>query len=339
LRFYAGDVDAQQIREFADEVAVPGGRSSGLADAPAEEPAASHPFAEENAIRVILRRVGERAGVGNVHPHRFRRTFATWAIEAGAHETDVMLLLGHSTLAMTHHYAQTYSSQQAVRAHAALSPVAQLRAEDGEEPADGVDMAAATTGEHPIEDRAPDLRSSPNGASHVVRSEPPGASPAAPAARREGRMTTAKAAIEAGQTLVGKYRGEEHTCEVVAHDERLYFVRPNGEVFTSPSAAGKAVTGTATNGYRFWSIPEQAPSGQQGRQKAAREAVAAVTADVTPSTADGAHSASGAAKPAKMIQRAKSQKDVPDDQVRYSCSSCMEAFEACPQGHPALDAG
>ena len=39
--------------------------------------------------------MGERAGVGNVHPHRFRRTFATWAIESGAHETDVMLLLGH----------------------------------------------------------------------------------------------------------------------------------------------------------------------------------------------------------------------------------------------------
>lgn len=88
-----------------------------------------HAFADENAMRVILRRLAEKAGVSGVHPHRFRRTFATWAIESGAHETDVMLLLGHTTLAMTHRYAQTYTSQQAVRAHAALSPVARLGTE------------------------------------------------------------------------------------------------------------------------------------------------------------------------------------------------------------------
>ena len=98
-----------------------------------EEPGAlfltrdGQPFADENAMRVILRRLAEKAGVSGVHPHRFRRTFATWAIESGAHETDVMLLLGHTTLAMTHRYAQTYTSQQAVRAHAALSPVTRLR--------------------------------------------------------------------------------------------------------------------------------------------------------------------------------------------------------------------
>ena len=86
-------------------------------------------------------------------------------------------------------------------------------------------------------------------------------------------MSTTKAEIKAGLTLVGKYKGELHTCEVVERDERLYFVRPDGQCFTSPSSAGKAVTGTATNGYRFWSVPEQAPSGQPGRQKAARDAV------------------------------------------------------------------
>ena len=42
-----------------------------------------------------------------------------------------MLLLGHTTLAMTQHYAQTYTSQQAVRAHAAMSPVARLDAAGG----------------------------------------------------------------------------------------------------------------------------------------------------------------------------------------------------------------
>ena len=55
-------------------------------------------------------------------------------------------------------------------------------------------------------------------------------------------MSTTKAEIKAGLTLVGKYKGELHTCEVVEHDERLYFVRPDGQCFTSPSSAGKAVT-------------------------------------------------------------------------------------------------
>ncbi len=86
-------------------------------------------------------------------------------------------------------------------------------------------------------------------------------------------MTTTKSAIKAGLTLVGKYKGEQYTCEVIEHDERLYFVLPKGEVFKSPSAVGKAVTGTATNGYRFWSVPKKTPAGQPKRRKAALAAV------------------------------------------------------------------
>ena len=162
-------------------------------------------------------------------------------------------------------------------------------------------------------------------------------------------MSTTKAEIKAGLTLVGKYKGELHTCEVVEHDERLHFVLRDGHAYTSPSAAGKAVTGTATNGYRFWSVPEKAPSGQPGRQKAARLAVAAVTADQPMSTAAEADGDDGAAKPAKLIERTKSQKDVPEGSVRYFCSSCMKAFvaddagrgrvpERCSEGHPARQA-
>ena len=77
-------------------------------------------------LEVLLRRIGERAGVTKVHPHRFRHTFATWAIESGAREIDVQLLLGHSDLTMTRHYAHTYTSEQAVRAHEELSPVRRL---------------------------------------------------------------------------------------------------------------------------------------------------------------------------------------------------------------------
>ncbi len=77
-------------------------------------------------LEVLLRRLGTRAGVVGVHPHRFRHTFATWAIESGAREIDVQMLLGHSDLTMTQRYARTYTSEQAVRAHAELSPVNRL---------------------------------------------------------------------------------------------------------------------------------------------------------------------------------------------------------------------
>jgi site-specific recombinase XerD len=59
-----------------------------------------------NALNWILRRLSARTGVAHVNPHRFRHTFATWAIESGAREIDVQMLLGHTDLTMTHHYAR-----------------------------------------------------------------------------------------------------------------------------------------------------------------------------------------------------------------------------------------
>lgn len=78
------------------------------------------------ALATILRRIAERAGVEGVHPHRFRHTFATWAIRGQAREVDVQSLLGHSTLAMVQRYSRTYSSEEAVLAHHRFSPVAML---------------------------------------------------------------------------------------------------------------------------------------------------------------------------------------------------------------------
>ena len=86
-------------------------------------------------------------------------------------------------------------------------------------------------------------------------------------------MATTKEQIHAGQTLVAKYKKQQYTCEVVEHDGQLYFVLPKGRLFKSPSATGTTVTGTATNGYRFWSIPDKPPPGQAARQQAAQAAV------------------------------------------------------------------
>ncbi len=57
-----------------------------------------------------------------MHPHRFRHTFATWAIERQAREIDVQRLLGHSTLAMLRRYTVSYDAEKAAQAHASFSP-------------------------------------------------------------------------------------------------------------------------------------------------------------------------------------------------------------------------
>ena len=54
--------------------------------------------------------------------HRFRHTFATWAIAHDARDLDVQHLLGHSSPEMVRRYSATYGSAQAAERHAAFSP-------------------------------------------------------------------------------------------------------------------------------------------------------------------------------------------------------------------------
>ena len=226
-------------------------------------------MASGNTVRVILRRIAEQLGLQKVHPHRFRHTFATWAIQSGAREIDVQMLLGHSDLAMVQRYSRTYTSEQAVKAHAGLSPVGQLEPVGAE--AEAPEHAAAVEPES--EDRAPGLPSEPERVSHTVPRTMDGVPlDVSPTGGKAEGIATKREQIRAGQTLVARYKKQQHSCEVVEHDGRLYFVLPKGRVFKRPSAAGKAVTGTATNGYRFWSIPDQPLAGQAERQQAARVA-------------------------------------------------------------------
>lgn len=52
-------------------------------------------------IETLLRKIGKRAGVNKVHPHRFRRTFATNAINKGMPVQYVQKILGHKSLNTT----------------------------------------------------------------------------------------------------------------------------------------------------------------------------------------------------------------------------------------------
>ena len=79
-----------------------------------------------NGLKQMLRRLGRKAGIDRVHAHRFRHTFATWAIEHDARELDVQYLLGHSSPDMVRRYSSSYRSEQAATRHIAFSPADQM---------------------------------------------------------------------------------------------------------------------------------------------------------------------------------------------------------------------
>ena len=53
---------------------------------------------------MAMKRLGKRAKVKNVHPHRFRRTLATELIARGAALHDVQMILGHEDIRTTQVY-------------------------------------------------------------------------------------------------------------------------------------------------------------------------------------------------------------------------------------------
>ena len=52
----------------------------------------------------MLKTLAKKAGVENVHPHRFRRTLATNLIDHGMAIQEVALILGHDKLDTTMKY-------------------------------------------------------------------------------------------------------------------------------------------------------------------------------------------------------------------------------------------
>ena len=83
---------------------------------------------QPNGLKQMLRRLARTSGVSKVHAHRFRHTFATWAIGHDARELDVQYLLGHSSPDMVRRYSSSYRSEQAPLRHARFSPADQTLA-------------------------------------------------------------------------------------------------------------------------------------------------------------------------------------------------------------------
>jgi hypothetical protein len=58
-----------------------------------------------SGVEIRLRHLGRKLGINKVHPHKFRRTMATRAIDKGMPIEQVQKLLGHSQIDTTMHYA------------------------------------------------------------------------------------------------------------------------------------------------------------------------------------------------------------------------------------------
>lgn len=69
----------------------------------------------EQGIEDIIRRTGIQAGVENAHPHRFRRTAATNALNRGMPVQEVAAMMGHSKVDTTMIYCTV--DQEGVRYH------------------------------------------------------------------------------------------------------------------------------------------------------------------------------------------------------------------------------
>ena len=66
---------------------------------------APHARLKISGVEIRLRRLGKKINLTRIHPHKFRRTMATRAIDKGMPIEQVQKILGHSQIDTTMQYA------------------------------------------------------------------------------------------------------------------------------------------------------------------------------------------------------------------------------------------